>query len=162
MLADVAVGPVNHESGRHRGSLGPPVALEAARVRGGPSIVHTAPSPDAAQFNTDAMNWSQRPAYTSLELFLVCERGNVITPPAPPPDGVVAGGGLRVARDCRRRWTAPRARKTTLVPVDGGDGLGMALRKVTFFMVAATAGLGMARRTTYVRPFDPVFSASGL
>ena len=53
--------------------------------------VHTAPSPDAAQFNTDAMNWSQRPAYTSLELFLVYERRNVITPlAARVTDSVIA------------------------------------------------------------------------
>lgn len=73
----------------------------------------------------------------------------MITPPAPHPTA------LSPAVDCAT------ARKTTLVPVDGGDGLGMAPRKVTFFMVGG-GGLGMARRTTYVRPFDPVFSASGL
>jgi hypothetical protein len=93
MFADVAGGPVDHECGRHRGSLGPPVALEAARVRGGPSIVHTATSSDAAQFNTDAMNWSRRSAYTSLELFLVRERRNVITPLAAQPTALSAAVG---------------------------------------------------------------------
>ena len=67
----------------------------------------------------------------SLELFLVCERRNLITPPPPHPTAlseavgsaspaIVGGGGLRTGR------------KTTLVPVDGGGGLGTAPRKVTF------------------------------
>ena len=71
------------------------------------------------------MNWSRRSAYTSLELFLVRERRNVITPLAAQATAlseavgcaepaIVGGGGLRSAR------------KTTLVSVDGGGGLGMA------------------------------------
>jgi hypothetical protein len=96
------------------------------------------------------MNWSRRSAYTSLELFLVHERRNVITPLAAQPTAlseavgcawpaIVSGGGLRTAR------------KTTLVAVDGGGGLGM-LRRMTFFPVDGGGGLHMApRRTSFFR-----------
>ena len=84
------------------------------------------------------MNWSRRSAYTSLELFLVHERRNVITPLAAQPTAlseavggawptIVSGGGLRTAR------------KTILVAVGGGGGLGM-LRRMTFFPATAAVG----------------------
>ena len=84
------------------------------------------------------MNWSQRPAYTSLELFLVYERRNVITPLAAHPTAAAAA----VAVGCA--WPA----------IVGGGGLGQVPRSTSFFRVGGGGGLGRAPRRMTFLPVD--------